>query len=122
MQYVLFLTLKLLFKMVDRTQPARIIDEPQPCFVRLRVVTGGPWVAARIFNRLGMLCAEINGRHADPMQVWHGGDQITEEQYSRMMSGPRINEYIPVHVSDAGLADAVREADEADYWFTQPIR
>jgi hypothetical protein len=108
--------------MVDRTQAARVVDEPEPCFVRLRLVTNGPYVAARIFHRLGFLAAEINGKPADPMRVWHGGDLIDKERYDLMMTDPHPAPHLPVYVSDAGLADAVREANEMDYWFTQPIR
>lgn len=108
--------------MADRTQPPRIVDQPSPGFFRIRVIRGGPWVGARIFTRFGMLTAEINGNPADPFQVWHGGEFIDEARYNMMMDGARIDAYRPVHVSDAGLADAIREANELDYWLTQPIR
>ena len=108
--------------MVDRTQAPRLIDEPSPCFIRMQVVSHGPWVAARIFLRLGMIAGEINGKPADPLQIWHAGDRISEERYNLMMEQPEPNPYRKVYLSDAGLADRVREAVEADYWFTQPIR
>ena len=71
--------------MVDRRQPARLIDTPSPCFIRLRTVSKGPWYAARIYRCLGLLCGEINGSSADPMQIWHGGDQISEAEYHALL-------------------------------------
>ena len=108
--------------MVDRQQPPRIVDQPEPCFVRLQLVRNGVFVAARIFNRLGTLAAEINGKPADPFQVWHGGDLITEEQYARMMETPEPDPYRRVHMSDAGLSERIRQQDEANWWHTRPIR
>lgn len=107
--------------MVDRNQEARAIDDPRPCFVRMRLVKDGVPVAARIFHRLGMLCAEINGKPADVWQVWHAGDLITEERYALMMETPEPNPYRAVHVSSAGLMDRVREQEEADWWNRRPI-
>src|ERR1700694_493203 len=100
--------------MVDRSQTPRAVDCPEPCFVRLRIVQNGPFLAARIFHRLCMLCGEINCKPADIYQVWHGGDQITEEQYLRMMKEPEVNPYRQIHLSDAGLAERVREQAEQD--------
>lgn len=108
--------------MVDRNQPARVVDEPAPCFIRMQLVRGGVFVAARIFYRLGMLAGEINSQPADPLQIWHAGNFITQEEYDSMMERPEPNPYRQVHLSNAGLADAIREQDEADYWATQPIR
>lgn len=108
--------------MVDRDQRARIIDQPEPCFIRMQLVRNGVFVAARIFHRLGMLSGEINGKPADPMQIWHAGTFVTEDDYHRMMRHPEPDPYRVVHMSDAGLADAIRAQDEADYWATQPIR
>jgi hypothetical protein len=108
--------------MVDRNQPARIVDDPQPCFVRMQLVRNGVQVPARIFHRLGILMAEIAGMPADPLQVWHAGTLIDEAEYDRMTQKPEPNPYRVVHLSTAGLADAIREQEEADYWATQPIR
>lgn len=107
--------------MVDRTQKPRLVDCPEPCFVRMKLVRGGPSVGARIFHRLGMLAAEINGSPADPDQVWHAGDQIDESIYDLLMSDPPADPYRPLYVSDAGLAERIREAEEADFWWTRPI-
>lgn len=71
--------------MVDRNQQARVIDDPQPCFVRLRTEAKGPYRAARIFRRLGMLMAEIDGAPTEPERVWCSGDQITEAEYRALL-------------------------------------
>lgn len=71
--------------MVDRSQQPRAVDKPQPCFIRLRTERTGPWKAARIFYRLGMLMAEINESPASPDQIWHGGDIITEDEYKALL-------------------------------------
>lgn len=107
---------------VSRDQPARIVDDPQPCFIRMQLVRNGVFVAARIFHRLGMLVGEINGKSADPLQIWHSGSFITQDEYELMMQHPEPGPYRVVHISTAGLADAIRQQNEADYWATQPIR
>lgn len=102
---------------MDRAQKPRLMDTPEPCFIRMKLIAKGPWIGARIFMRLGMLAGEINGVPADPIQIWHAGEFITEEQYAVMMEPPLLNPFIPVYVSDKGLSDAVKEAEEADYWW-----
>jgi hypothetical protein len=67
--------------MVDRRQAARAIDRPEPCFVRLRLSPHGPWVPARVFVRLGLLLAEIDGTEAPVESVWTSGDRITEREW-----------------------------------------
>jgi hypothetical protein len=106
---------------MDRSQPSRRIDVPETCFIRLKLVSKGPWVGARIFMRLGMLAAEINGKPADPHQVWHAGEFITEERYALLLEDPPDNPYRPIHISDAGLAERVREQEEQDWWATRPL-
>lgn len=71
--------------MVDRSQRARAVDCPEPCFIRMRTDRKGRWLAARIFRVLGFLAAEINGFPADPFQVWESGDQITEDEYHALL-------------------------------------
>ena len=71
--------------MVDRSQPTRLVDCPQPCFVRLRTERKGRWYAARIYHCLGMLLAEIDQRPASPDQVWHGGSLISEQEYNDLI-------------------------------------
>lgn len=107
---------------MDRDQKSRVVDQPEPCFIRLRLVRGGPWVGARIFMRLGMLAAEINGVPSDPDRVWHGGELISEDRYDLLMSDPPADPYRrPTHVREAGLAERIREQEEMDWWMTRPI-
>ena len=108
--------------MVDRSQAPRRIDDPQPCFVRMQLVRQGVYVAAKIERRLGILFAEVNGMPADVDLVWTSGDFIDEAEYDEMMRNPEPNPYRQVFISAAGLADAIREQDEADWWNTRPIR
>jgi hypothetical protein len=103
--------------MVDRKQRPRVVDDPQPCFIRMQLVRHGVFVAARIFHRLGMLVGEINGKSADPLQIWHSGSFITEACFNDMMRNPEPDPYRVVHISDAGMADRIREADENDFWW-----
>jgi len=102
---------------MNRDQPSRLIDEPEPCFIRMKLIRNGPSVGARIFRRLGMLAGEINGQAADIYQIWHAGKFIDEVAFNILMTPPLLNPWIPVHVTDAGLAERVREAEEADYWW-----
>jgi hypothetical protein len=68
---------------------ARIVDRPEPGFFELRLVPGGPLVAARIWrpcpmhpltceplDRYRPLCAEIDGAPASVERVWHAGRPI----------------------------------------------
>jgi hypothetical protein len=71
--------------MVDRRQAARAIDRPEPCFVRLRLSPHGPWVPARVFIRLGLLLAEIDGAEAPVETVWTSGDRITEREWTDLV-------------------------------------
>lgn len=107
---------------MDRTQTSRRIDEPEPCFIRMRLITKGPFVGARIFLRLGMLAAEINGVASDPHQVWHAGEFITEAQYNMLISDDRRpNPWHPVHMSDRGLTERAREDEERLWHEWRPI-
>ena len=58
---------------MNRRQPARDITTPEPGLFSLRLVKGGPPVAARIVRSLGMLSAEINGAPASVEEVWEAG-------------------------------------------------
>lgn len=62
-----------------------MVDQPEPCWVRMRTERKGRWHAARIFRVLGMLDAEINGFPADPLQVWTSGDRISEDEYHALI-------------------------------------
>lgn len=106
---------------MDRSQPSRDISKPEPCFLRIRLVRHGRFVGGRIFRRLGMLCAELNGKPADVDAVWTSGEFIDEATYEILMTDPPRNPYLPVFVSEAGLADRVREQEEQDWWMTRPL-
>jgi hypothetical protein len=67
--------------MPDRRQTPRRIDRPEPCFLKLRQTRHGPYVPARVFWRLGVLAAEIDGAAADVEQCWSSGDLISEREW-----------------------------------------
>lgn len=101
-------------------QPSRRIDQPEPCFVRMRLVKNGPYVAARIYLRLGILAAEINGEPAEVDRVWTSGELIDEARHNELLTTV-IDPFQTVVVTRRGMADAIRKAEEADYWHTRPI-
>jgi hypothetical protein len=75
---------------MNRSQPPRVIDQPSPCFTRMRLGgRRGPYVAARVYRRLGLLTAEINGCPAEVEEVWHSGELIDEETYWRLLEETR---------------------------------
>lgn len=106
---------------MNRDQPSRRMDEPQPCYVKLKRIRNGPYVGARIFLRLGMLAGEINGEVADVFEIWHAGELIDEERYNILMEPPLLNPWTPVYLSDAGLTDRAREAEEQLWLERRPI-
>lgn len=73
---------------MNRHQPSRRVDEPEPCFVRMRIAKGGPFVAARIFRVLGMLQAEVNGGPGGVDRVWTSGERIDEVTWRRLAANP----------------------------------
>ena len=70
--------------MTLRAQSPRRIDEPHPCFLRMRLVKGGPYVGARIFLRLGMLAAEVNGVTAEIYKAWFSGEFISSAEWEKL--------------------------------------
>lgn len=75
----------------------REVDNPQPCFLKVRLVRRGPFVAARIRHEDGVWWAEINGSpadftHEDPakagkvLELWAGGIFIEEEEYRYLLA------------------------------------
>jgi hypothetical protein len=71
--------------LVNRNQPSRRVDVPEPCFVRLRTERHGGYLPARIFTRLGVLTAEIDGHEVDVEAVWTAGEIITGEQWMKLV-------------------------------------
>ena len=67
--------------MVNRQQPSRRVDCPEPCFIKMRLTIHGGYVPARIHKVLGHLVAEIDGQSADMTDVWASGDIITEAEW-----------------------------------------
>ena len=72
--------------LMDRKQPSRRIDAPEPCHVAMRLVKGGPVVAARIVRRMGMLIGEINGAPGDVERIWQSGERIDEARYNDLLA------------------------------------
>ena len=72
--------------MVDRHQTPRDVSAPEPCWLRIRLERHGPYLPARIFNRLGLLTAEIEGVEAPIESVWTSGDRITEREWLALVA------------------------------------
>jgi hypothetical protein len=87
----------------------------------MRLVRKGPYVGARIFLRLGMLTAEVNGVSADVDHVWTSGEIVTEDTFMVLTTDPHPAPWHPVHISGAGMAEAIEEQIERDWWHTRPI-
>jgi hypothetical protein len=69
---------------MNRRQPPRRIDEPEPCFVRMRLDRRTGWVPARITRTIAGLVADINGVSAPVDSVWTSGEMITEAQWRQL--------------------------------------
>ena len=76
------------------------IDIPEIGWFRLRLVCGGPWVAARIYwsvakdpvtgeqlDRSPVMLGEIMGKPISPIELWPrvAGHRITEQEYQYLM-------------------------------------
>ena len=81
---------------MNRRQPARDITTPEPGLFSLRLVKGGPPVAARIVRSLGMLTAEINGAPASVEEVWEAGSFVTEAEWRRLDANRPADPTVPV--------------------------
>jgi hypothetical protein len=90
---------------MNRQQPARQIDQPEPGWFRLRLAKGAPPVGARVFQRLGVLAAEINGETADVETVWTSGEWIDEAEYRRLIGNPPADPSRPVDLKVAAPPD-----------------
>ena len=90
-------------------QSPRALAKPEPGFYRVRLIRGGPWVAARIsygpppdpetgepLDRSWFWTVEIDGQlYADPSpswrragvdRVWLFGEKITEAEYDYLLA------------------------------------
>jgi len=77
----------------DRRQAPRRVDQPEPGLFKLRLVRGGPFVAAEIHrDDAGRWIATINGKaadgHPDPalaegvFRIWHYGIRISASEHA----------------------------------------
>lgn len=84
-----------------RAEPVRVVDEPVAGYYRIRRVKGGPFVAARTFQRLGFWGAEIGGfscgaSDPDPfkadgvMAICNTGIRITKDEYDALIGKPAL--------------------------------
>jgi len=114
-----------------RNEPARRIDQPEVGWFRMRLIKRGPYVAARISRPFGCYWqATINGKSspmsADPAEarvfdIWTWAEMISEGEYEALLKHAPADPYQPIHASKAGMADAISEQAERDYWATRPI-
>jgi hypothetical protein len=86
---------------MNRQQPARQIDQPRPGWFRLKLARGAPPVGARLYQRLGVLAAEINGQEADVEAVWTSGELIDEAEYRRLLEAAPADPTRPVDMKVA---------------------
>lgn len=68
----------------------RRIDQPRPGFFKMRLVRGGPFVAARIWQEGDALKAHINAFPADLDRVWLFGREIAADEYKRLMGSTLV--------------------------------
>lgn len=79
---------------------AREIAKPRAGFFKVRLVKGGAWVSARIFqpcpiemepeywnpmDRSPSLAAEVNGQPARVMRVWASGEEISAAEFHYLL-------------------------------------
>ncbi len=93
---------------------SRAIANPEPGFFKMRLVKGGPWVAALVYrpcplemdpetfqhiDRWPHLSAEIDGKPASVDRVWTSGRIIPISEYLRLRAAPadRPHEAISVN-------------------------
>ena len=90
-------------------EPPRAIADPEPGYFRIRMIKNGPFVAARIWRRLGMWCASINdiacgAEDADPakadgvFRIWTTGTRITKPEYEALLRSPPSSPDLPIDV------------------------
>jgi hypothetical protein len=85
----LFKSSEILRGMHDRNQPPRAVDKPEPGWFEMRLVRGGPLVAAAVYFENGLWQAAIDGKlgpaSADPaladgvFRIWHGAERCDRE-------------------------------------------
>lgn len=73
------------------TRESRRVDEPRPGYFRMRLVRGGPYVAARIWQGKTGLLAHVNGAPTDLDRVWLFGHEIDLAEYQKLMGRVLVN-------------------------------
>lgn len=82
-----------------RKEPSRAIAEPETGYFSMRLVKGGPAVAARIHHGFGLWWASINGAvcgspAVDPVaaagvfRIWTTGTRIFRDEYDALIAIP----------------------------------
>lgn len=105
----------------DRRQAPRRVDQPRPGLFKLRLVRGGPWVAASIEqDDAGRWVATVAGvrseGHADPaladgvFRVWHYGHVITASEHAFLLERAR---WATIHAPDSPEANPERAINVA---------
>lgn len=117
-------------------QQPRDITRPEPGYFRMRLVKGGPWVAARIWrpchcsingaendladsgfdvhewlptcDRFGPLAAECNGKEVEPGWVWERGQHISEHEYKFLVQDAA---WAKAHAPDDPMANPTKPID-----------
>lgn len=101
----------------DRRQAPRRVDQPEPGHFKLRMVAGGPWVAASIeHDALGIWRATIDGDvkepgHPDPaladgvFRIWHYGHAIDASEHAYLVERAR---WARIHAPDSPEANPTR--------------
>lgn len=80
----------------------RVLDKPEPGYFRLRLVSKGPWVPARIWTYrprpagTDHFQAHINGKGAEVDDVWLRGRPIDKAHYDKLMAAPAADPMQPV--------------------------
>lgn len=98
-----------------RNQAPRRVDQPEPGYFRIRLVKGGPWVAATIErDQHGVWSAIIDNQrssgaaHTDPalatdvFRIWHYGERITPAEHAYLVERAA---YCRLHMPDAPEAN-----------------
>jgi hypothetical protein len=101
----------------DRNQTPRRVDQPTPGLFKLRLVRGGPWVAAEIeCDALGVWSATIDGErqeppHPDPalaecvFRIWHYGQETDASEHAFLVERAR---WARIHAPDSPEANPTR--------------
>lgn len=99
----------------DRSQTPRRVDQPEAGHFKLRMVRGGPWVAAEIeCDAQGVWSATIDGErqsggaHTDPalaegvFRIWHYGHAIDASEHAYLVERAR---WARIHAPDSPEAN-----------------